>query len=166
MISIQLILILLGVIVVLIVILASYAELQKGRKKCKIRIPLPKTWVRIDGPRLSGPLFVYNSKKVKAKDVMRVQEVGDKNNYLKGCLTEHLISKIDRHWKRAVRFMKHSRHSCVPIHNLYKGVESAGKTYGSVNPMSGEGDGCWKVLIHRNDAKLDGFIADGCAYFV
>lgn len=159
MISIQFILILVGVLVSVIVILISYGEIQKCRKKCKIKVKLPNRWIKISsGNGIKHPMYVYNSAKIKGSELVEMYGLGD--DYVKGKLDEHVISKISRNWKNAVRHLKYACKSRVPMHNLYKSVNLSGKAYGAINPLNDK-ENKYKIMLHRDDTNLDVFIADG-----
>lgn len=152
------------VVIVIIIIGLANLELYVNKYNCMASVSLSKD-SSVLLPEYTGfmdPIYVYNSKKVKRRD-LDYQLGYNEKNYIKKQIQEHVASKISSPLKELGALLKKIPKSKTPINTLYSTFGKSGEIISSADPLSYNPLSGYKMLTSIRDGA-DAFIANDKLY--
>ena len=147
-----------------IIILLSNLELWISKRNCTIVIPSgeDKYVLMPDETGFIDPIYIYNSKNIKKKD-LRFEIGYNEKWYIEKNIDEHIASKISSPLEDLYYIMKNSTNYGMPINNIYRALGKGGEFINKVDPLSYEEDDDYKLITSKKDNAF-AFIAKGLIY--
>ena len=156
--------ILILIIVVVVIALLGNLELFINKRNCVVSVPISKDSNTLL-PEYTGfkdPIYVYNSKKVKRKDLdYKLGYTEDK--YIKKPIQEHIASKITHPLKELGAILKKVPKSKMPLNTLYSSFGKGGELINTADPLSYNSLSGYKMLTSTRD-NAEAFIAGNKLY--
>ena len=147
------------VIIVIVIIALANLELYINKHNCMASVSLSKD-SSVLLPEYTGfmdPVYVYNSKKVKRRD-LDYQLGYNEGKYIKKHIQEHVASKISNPLKELGILLKKIPKSKTPINTLYSTFGKGGEIISTADPLSYNPLSGYKMLTSIRDGA-DAFIA-------
>lgn len=145
----------------IIALLLSIIEAYSINHRCVTRIDVPKNVVVIEpNGVVREPIYVYNKKKVKRKDIPYKKGFNDKK-YEKRKISEHVGSKIICATANVIKGLVSVVTSKTPIDTLYNSLGKSDGVVSNANPLKYEDDSNIRLLVHKKDRDLGFVILNG-----
>ena len=127
------------VIIVVILLIVANIELKIVEQKAIYTIPLNKTYLVLspDKTGLNDPIYIYNSKYIKSKDVPKLNGFNN-NNYIKSQIDAHLASKLNSKVSDLFNTVGRIPKSSMPINTLYSVVSKGEEIASTIDPASAD----------------------------
>lgn len=145
--------------VAFVVLIIANIELYVNKNNAVFEGELMKTYMMVPPNKtgLKDPVWVFNSKNVKGRDI--TYPAGhNKNNFVKMRIEEHLASKMNKPVSDLIEYIKKIPKSSMPLNNLYKTISKGEEAVLNVDPGSvGAVESDYKIIHSTND-NVEAFI--------
>ena len=164
MVSINVKFIIILITIVLMVILLSRIELYINERKSMISVSVLKNSCVLlpSYTGLKDPVYIYNSNKVKKKD-LRYEGGYVKSEYVKKDIHEHVASKIFTPLNDLGKLLKSIPKSKMPLNSIYLTLSKSGEIINTADPLSYNSLSGYRLLTSKRD-NVEAFIAHNKIY--
>ena len=151
------------VIVVIILLIIANIELKIVENKAVYSTPLTKTYLILTPSKtgLNDPVYVYNSKNIKSKDVPKLNGY-NVNYYNKTSVDKHLATKLNDKITELFSNVGRVPKSSMPINALYNVVSKGEEIATTLDPMTSD-KSTYKAL-HSTRDNVEFFINNDKLY--